>query len=49
MGAALEQLHVLLHTEPRPTHGWARRGRFVSLDQHSVTVLSGPHVYWRMK
>ena len=49
MGAALEQLHVLLDAGPRPTNWWARRGRFVSLGQHSVTALSGPYLYWRMK
>ena len=46
MGAA--PLHVLCI--PGPADAWAaRRRRFVSLDQHSVTVLSDPHVYWRMK
>ena len=49
MGAALEQLHVLCIPSPGRRHCWARRGRFVSLDQYSVTALSGPHLYCRMK
>lgn len=41
MGAALEQLHVLCIPSPgRRIVGLG--GRFVSPDQHSVTVLSGP-------
>jgi hypothetical protein len=48
MVAALEPLHVLLMPGP---DAWAGSGggRFVSFGQHSVTALSGPHLYWRMK
>ena len=49
MGAALEPLHVLWMPGPGRRNGWARRGRFVSLGQYSVTALSGPHLYCRMK
>jgi hypothetical protein len=44
-----EPLHVPLDASPGRRHGWARRGRFVSLGQYSMTALSGPHLYWRMK